>query len=285
VDYGISRRGNIELNENKGNKILIIGDSRAGTALVPEILDKNIPGTKSYNLASRGGAIYGIINSIDFSGNPFKLVVICVSPVSMFGAFVHDSLDNRTEKVNLATPKSGNLYARVNLKLIDIVSRNFKFTYGFTELKNLVLNGYVSHYITSDGWESNIAFGSNVRYSRALNYYGYKNHLLCNSGDSAILEKFKNEFEIVIGRLAENRNIVLVRLPSSNELRKLENERFPWFDSFVSEVAGKNKIEYLNDFGDSYMSDPYNDGSHLSHFRAIRFSEMISSDLNRIIIH
>jgi hypothetical protein len=284
VDFGISHRNNIKLTENTRNSILIIGDSRAGCAFVPEIIDIKIPSAKTYNPSSRGGAIYGIINNIGLYDKPFKLVVICVSPVSMFGAFAYDSIKNQTKKINLTTPFSGNLYERVNLKLSDLVVRNFKFTYGFKELKNLFLYGNISHYITYDGWESNMYFGSFVRYSRICNYYGYKNRLLCNSGNKEFLEKYKNEFSSLIKTLVKNQKIVLVRLPVSPELRQLENERFPWFDEYILDVSAENKIKYLNNFSDSFMSDPNNDGSHLSHYQAIHFSEMISDTLIGLII-
>jgi len=285
IDYGSSNMINIELSGNTQNTIVTLGDSRAGAAFVPEILDKNIPGTKTYNIGSRGGSIYGMMSNIISSGKPFKLVVVCVSPASLFGSFEYDSIENETKPIKLSTPASGNMFSRVNIKLISVFDRNFKFAYGFSKLENLIINGEVPHYFTRDGWESNIRLGSYVRYAQAYNYYGYKTRLLCNSGNTPLLEKLKAKFSSSINSLITNQKVIIVRLPVSSEMRQLENERFPWFDEFVSRVAAENKIKYLNNFSDYFMSDPNNDGSHLSHYKAIEFSEMISDVFRQFIIY
>jgi hypothetical protein len=285
TDFGSSKMINIELSGNTNNTIVTLGDSRAGAAFVPEILDKNIPGTKTYNLGSRGGGIYGMMSNVISSGKPFKLVVVCVSPASLFGSFAYDSIVNEIKPVNLSAPSSGNLFKRVNTKLISIFDRNFKFAYGFSNLVNLMQYGEIPHYFTRDGWESNIRFGSDVSYAQAYNYYGYKTRLLCNSGNIPLLENLKIEFLSSVNSLITNQKVIFIRLPVSSEMRQLENERFPWFDDFVSGVASGNNIKYLNNFSDSFMSDPNNDGSHLSHYKAIEFSEMISETFRQFIIY
>lgn len=284
IDYGKIYTRNIEYSGNTKNTIVVLGDSRASAAFVPQILNEKIYGSKTYNIGARGGVLYGMMNSLAASGKSFKLVIICVSPASLFGAFVHDSVSYRLNTVDLSTPYDGDLNSRINDKLSSYL-KCLKFNYGFTELKNLIVYGQTSRYVTLDGWDKNIWLGSASRYARTYNYYGYKYRLLCNSQNKDLLEKLKKDFSEILKSVLINSNIILIRLPVSTEMHKLEYERFPWFDDFLSELSDGNKIKYINGFDGEFMSDPFNDGSHLTYFNAIRFSYMISDTLNNYLSH
>lgn len=284
IDHGKTYTHNIEYSGNTKNIIVVLGDSRASAAFVPQILDEKICGSKTYNIGARGGVLYGMMNSLAASGKPFKLVIICVSPASLFGAFVHDSVGYRFNTVDLSTPYDGDLNSRINDKLSSYL-KWFKFNYGFAELKNLIVYGQTSRYITFDGWDRNIWLGSSSRYARTYNYYGYKYRLLCNSQNKNLLEKLKNDFSEILKSVLINSRTILIRLPVSPEMHELEHERFPWFDDYLFQVSYENKIKYINRFEGEYMSDPFNDGSHLTYFNAIRFTYMISDTLNNYLNH
>jgi len=279
VDYGNSYFKQIPFPENPSKSIVYLGDSRAAADIVPEVMKNKLPGFEPYGAGAKGGNIFILMDYIQSLNKKLGLVIVCVSPASLFGAFVEDSAEVNKNKIDLSTPQNGSLFYRINVKLSESHLKHLKFLYGFRELKNLILYDEISHYYSKDGWESISSFGSDVNYARAYNYFGYKNKILCNSGNAEIISRYKNKFSSYITLLSKKHKVVLVRLPVADEMKTLENSRFPWFDDFIKEVSVMNQVKYISSFNGNFTSDPNNDWSHLSHHQAKRFTETLADSL------
>jgi hypothetical protein len=280
ADFGNAQFKRMKLPVNSRKTIVYLGDSRSNAGIVPAVLNEKIKGYTAFNAGAKGGNIFELIDYVKSLNKDFGLIIVVVSPSSVFGAFVHDTVETVKNKISLSFIENGSLFNRIETDIMETHMRNFKFLYGYTELKNVFFYGEISHYFTPDRWESDTHFGSSVNFSRAYNYYGYKLRNLCNSGNLEFLNATKIKFSSYINDLKKTHMVLLVRLPISKELKKLEDERFPWFDDFILSTAENNKIKYLYNFSESLLSDPNNDGSHLSHHQAIRFSESFADSLN-----
>lgn len=283
VDSGNSHFKEMKLPDNSLKTIIYLGDSRASASIVPDVLRDKIPGYEPFCAGARGGNIFTLMDYVQSLNKPFGLVIICVSPASLFGAFVHDSVTYYKNIIDLTTPAYANVFNRVETKLTESYLKKLKFLYGFSELKNLILYNEISHYYTKDGWESISVSGDNAPYARAYNYYGYKYKLLCNSGNAELLSIYKNKFSSYITLLSKRHKVILVRLPVADEMKNLEESRFPWFDDFLKEVSVLNQVKYISSFNGNFTSDPNSDWSHISHHQAIRFSETLSDTLRLLL--
>lgn len=285
VDFGNSNFKKMKLPDNSLKTILYLGDSRASADIVPGVLRNKIPGYEPFSIGARGGNVFELLEYVKSFDRKSGLLVICVSPASLFGSFVHDTSEENRNILNLSPAFNGSYFTRIEKKISGTYLNKLKFLYGFSELKNIILYGELSHYFTWDGWESIHFRGADTAYAKAFNFFGYSQKILCNSGNTALITEFKDKFLSYVSLLSSRSKVILVRLPVHPKMKMLEESRYPWFDSYLFETASACSIKYVNNFNGDFTSDNANDLSHLSRYQALRFSETLADTLVLYLNH
>lgn len=272
-----------EQNHKKSKTILILGDSRAKLGVSPESLESVLIGYEIYNLSLAGANVFDQLNYI--SNIPCQSAIVCVSPANLFGSFVDTSINTLDQNREVSKSHFDNFLSKVNIPLhpfkpvenilSKLLSDRFKFTYGFLGISELLLYGQVSNYTTSKGWSSNIRLGSEEYYSKIANLKAYDQSLLKNNNNPEILSKLRLKFEKLISEYSKNTFIVLVRLPTSNDIYKIEEKKYEWFDEYIDSVAEKYKLPYLKNIDSFNYPEKYSDGSHLPREYAIAYSKSL----------
>ena len=268
VFYGRNNGLLIESAKNSIKKnLLILGDSRAEAGIVPEIIDSE-SNYDSFNLGREGiykGYFYGLIRNNLY---PNK-VIVAVSPYSLFNNFkIKEKLLDNSLFNELNFQKYLNYFRKPNKNtenyLNGIVNRNTHLNYGLSGILDLIMYGEVSEYYSPKGWHKYDRLGSDEFYTYMINLESYKSRIIEEYKDSSKIIYGKSNFDNLLSSLVKNNiTAVFVRVPTSNEIRLIEDSKYPWFSEYINNTVNSYGYNY-HDFVDFKYPENNIDGSHLN---------------------
>lgn len=267
---------------------VVIGDSRGKCGVNADLLNPNDKDYKFLNLSEDGSIINLTLADIISYNNMPESIVIAVSPADIFGFldsnYYNKSSNNIDIQKYLTFPfKLRNPYSVSETKINDYLKRKYRFILGFNEFTNLLFYGGISKYSSASGWTSNIRFGSYKPYSEELNVYFYQYKLLENYKNKGLITRIKDELENNIVQILDKKSkIVFIRIPTSNKLRKIEDDKFPWFNDYIKSLGDKHGIRYFS-FDNYIYNEQFSDGSHLTYNEANKFSNMLADSISKIL--
>lgn len=264
---------------------VVIGDSRGKCGVNADLLNLNDKDYKYLNLSEDGAIINWTLADILTYNNMPETIVIAVSPAYIFG-FLDSNYYNKSEnnidlQKYLTFPfKLRNPYSVSENIINDYLKRKYRFLLGLNEFTNLLFYDKISKHSTASGWTSNIRLGSYKPYSEELNVYFYQFLLLENYKNKGLIVKIKAELENNLEQILNRKSkIVFTRIPTSDRLRKIENEKFPWFNEYIKSLEGKYGIRYFS-FDNYNYNEQFSDGSHLTYSEANKFSSMLADSIS-----
>lgn len=250
----------------------VLGDSRAASGINPEILGNYI------SLAEEGGDVSAQLNRLLDEKIKIDTLIVVVSPASLFGVFVKpvnsiNSLESRLYSFGGKIPYFGFfLHPSIALenKINSFLSSRIIANHGINLLKYF-LTGHLEKFHTSYGWQPmNKLFGDKY-YASYVNDIAYSSRLIETYTDTSFISGRKNDFRELINKFTCR--VFLIRLPIGSNIHKHEEERFPWFDSYIYNLQDSNVVfVQIKNFEYSYS---LSDDSHLNEEQARSFSSKL----------
>lgn len=266
---------------------IILGDSRAESGIVPEILSKNYNYYSFFNFASPGGGIVDEYSElIKINDLTPSFIIFAVSPLDTF-------------EIKSEIGSNENIRGRIKLKIAKYLSviqfllhpaqsfenktslfiqRRFRSYHGLNGLLDLIIYGEISQYYSPAGWNGIVRLGSDELFTREVNRYYYQYNLLESNKNSKQIEMNKFAIETIIQECVIKKiRILFVRLPVSSSILNIENDKYPWFNQYFETITNKNNLKYYDaNIGFNY-SELKTDGSHLSRSDACRLSKNMAN--------
>ena len=263
---------------------LIIGTSRAAQGLVPDVMNETFSkngfefGLYNFsftNNSSPFGPIYynAIKQKLDTSSkNNLFIVTVCPWSISS------DAKDpNDTKKFGeVIGPLTGThyysmypnweyIFRRINLSV---------FKHAFTSIY-----GSPNTNLHKDGWlEINVDFNDSIANNRTrIRMEEYRNKAAPKFHFSKIRFQY---FIKTIETLKMYGKVFVVRLPVCNEMKDIENNLIPHFNSMVDSLTNRLAVKYIN-YNDSLSNYHFIDGNHLYK----KSSKEISINLSTYLIN
>ncbi len=276
-------------SENEGKYGIVIGDSRGKCAVNSDLLKSRVNDYEFLNISEDGAIPLNAMKEISLYKNKPEVLVVAVSPADVFG-FVDSNTYKPEKKISVDLDrifsypfKIKNPYSISETKITDYLKENYRFILGFNEFTNLVFFGKISNYTSANGWNSNTRIGSYKAYSEILNTYYYKYKLLENNRNHNLISQIDNEIYSTIESILKGKTeLVFIRVPTSLQIREVEDSKFPWFNDYFRNIEKKYNTKYITFDGFVYNGEE-SDGSHLSRYEAIRFSNALSDTLSRFV--
>ena len=258
---------------------LIIGDSRAYMGLAPQVFERELGLARVGNMADLATSPINQLQLLSMMGAKPKMIIIAVSPASIYGTFYRER-----KSVAISYWQQGpslrnwirRPYDNVEQVLSRWIKRSFKFTLGSKCIGPLLAGSPLQESTGPDGWGRSQPTGEERAFHRMANEEAYRNRFLENSHGT--LQKRDGELVRAMKDLKLGSSFwsVMVRLPCSPELRRMEDEKFPDFDSRMSALAKTLGLNYYcGDFGLNPRWDE-SDSTHLIMPDAIIYSEKLA---------
>ncbi len=258
---------------------LVLGTSRAAQAVRPDVLQARLGGQYegpwlnyafTLNHSPFGPAYLASIQRKLAPGTRHGLFVVTVDPWSL-------SLP-RQQVAGAGFPEDTYMLSKV-----QNVSQNPNVEYLAHELASpfymALLRGKYSNpeYLHPDGWlevglPSPLADTTQQQRREADKLATYRRTAAKSSLSAARLASLRS----LLALLQAHGRVVLTRLPTGPRLAALEADYAPDFDQRMAQISTEFGVPYLN-----YIREPYltNDGNHLWHGEAKRFSERLAADI------
>lgn len=267
---------------------LILGISRAHDGIAPNILEENLEQFKvdkpflnfAFHLSqSPYGPVYleAVKKKIkkDSRNGVFILGVsvgnICIPD------YTKDSPEEFSDKYSILA-KVKNLNSDPNF---EYIRKSFgKALYkGFTEPQTGI------RVIHDDGWIE-VDVQSKKFNINQKDIDKWKNQTMQSYKDLKGFYKFSKaryqSLDETISFLKNHGHVFLVRIPVDRDVLAMEKQYMPNFDSLINQLAVKNNIPYINYTNTGATFETY-DGAHLSKNGAIKFTNLLSTDINEYL--
>ncbi|MBT8273164.1 MAG: hypothetical protein KJO77_05120 [Bacteroidia bacterium] len=260
---------------------LIVGSSRAGQGLIPEILNSTLDEHSFYNYAfSIRNTPYGepyyrsIKKKLDPETNNSGFI-ICVTPwtISATTEDPEDSLNYR--ELGSAIDRTHFVSMDPNIEYIieSYQQKNMNFI-----LKKFKKGDYQTFFVHDDGWlevviESDM-ISTKERTDNKVNSYRKKQ----KNEYTGVSQHRLKYLERIIELLVPKGRVYLLRIPINDDMYEIENLLDPQFDERMSAIAKKYNIHYINEM-DTRAEYDYTDGHHLTIESSKRFSKKIADQI------
>ena len=257
--------------------LFIIGDSRAQAGIVPEIID-SITVYDAYNFGMEG--IYrGYYENVRSETIFPDVIIMGVSPYSIFNEFqffrtnrIRSRLGEKTYRI-LSILRKPNQYSEKVLN--GFVNSHTRFNYGLAGIFDVLKFGKVSAYFSGKGWHGYDRLGSDEYYTYLINLESYKYKIIEQYKDSLKIDTGKRSFEELVATIIDDGiDLIFVRIPTSSDLREIEDSKFPWFTKYLNEVSFENGGIYVDLVDFDYPVSEI-DGSHLNKESAKLFTKQL----------
>lgn len=257
-------------------KNLILGSSRAAQGIVPEKIKTGLK-RDFFNFAftnynSPYGLCYLEAAKKKFHKEDQALTILEVSPFVLSN---YDRNMNAGEEIfeECETAPSNMWMTQVDPNF-EYIIRNY--SEDLRTLTGIKPRPYAI-YLHDDGWLE-IKIPLDTAYFRKNTEDKVRNYM-------ELIQKMKpsegrwNALDETVSYFSEYGKVVLVRVPVSPEMEKIENEYYSDFDSEISSFAKRHNTPYLNYF---HLNDSlyFTDGNHLHRESARDFSEILGADLS-----
>ena len=263
-------------------KSMILGTSRAAQGIIPKVLNLKLVGEK-------------------FEGEIFNYgFTIIQSPYGkVYYHAIDEKLDKRTKNglfILAVDPWAfcenkiqGMQFIESELELAKITNFNSYPNYDYLrnayresmfELVMNKINPDKTIFLHDDGWlEVTIDTSRNFIIANTKEKISdYKKKIALQSFSK---ERFYY-FNKIVKLLKKHGTVVMVRIPVGKEMFSLENDFFSDFNNRMIDISKKQNIHFLSYKDMDYL---YPDGNHLHKSSGLKFSEKLSKDINKILLH
>lgn len=239
---------------------IILGDSRSSQAIVPSVLNNKLGRSFdnfSLNIVhSPYGKVY--LNALKKKISPEAkegIFILSVSPWNLaLGKGITDEKDFPENSSPLTNMHFYDLQPNIEY-LLKNYSGNWYHIYRDREEQ-----GKSNAYVHKDGWlEVTVEMANQEvekrKASKIKDYQGY-------AANQSLSEDRLNALEDIIDFLKPKGKVFLVRIPASEGIMKIENEKFHEFPARIQQLVDKKEVPYF-DFSQKSSSYKYTDGNHM----------------------
>ena len=266
-----------QAKKSDSKRLFIIGDSRTEAGIIPEIID-SITAYDAYNFGMEG--IYrGYYDYVRSETLVPDVILMGVSPYAIFNEFqfyrenlIRLKLGKKTYSM-LSILRKPNQYSEKVLN--GFVNNHTRFKYGLAGIFDVLKFGKVSGYFSEKGWHGYDRLGSDEYYTYLINIESYKYKIIEQYRDSLKIDKGKRSFEELVKTIIDDGiDLIFVRIPTSSDLREIEDSKFPWFTKYLNEVSIAYGSIYI-DLSDFNYPVSEIDGSHLNKESAKLYTQQL----------
>jgi hypothetical protein len=246
--------------------LFILGDSRAEAGIIPELID-SATYYDAYNIGI-DGVYKGYYNKLIANNVIPEKIVIAVSPYSIFKKFQLKKNDLLSKSKIIRKP---NEYSEKYLS--RLINHKTHLHYGFMGFFDVLNYKKTSESYSKKGFHGYDRLGSDEYYTSMVNLEGYRNKIIEAYKDSLKINEGKINFENLVVDLKKNKiSVLFIRIPVSDEIKKIENEKYPWFSDYIQRIVSEGNYLYV-EFNDFDYPKKEVDGSHLSRISARTFTK------------
>jgi hypothetical protein len=269
----------------KSGDLLVLGDSRADAGVDAKTLGDILGYPRAVNIAQPSGSPIRQLRRLALiEAHPACLLVV-VSPASIYGIFY--DVEPKAHKKR-AGAKDGSPVRNVveypfdhsEKALSSAMRSHFHLSWGFKGLKAL-RRGQVPQCWDSRGWNRVSPLGEKRTFVSLVNVEAYPKVLKDGVGKQAVRDRLFCEAFRACGAIPGP--AVLLRMPCSAELRKIEDRYYPRFDARMERVAKELGAIYLPDVPGFTPDWSESDGSHLLAPQAQEYSRILARQILRPI--
>ena len=252
---------------------LILGSSRAAQGLRPDVFDQELADRYSYPFfnysftvgSSNIGPNYlkKIKKRIKPSEN--SLFILCIDPWTMKQPKGQSDSEYDEDQTFFARQYTQSMSPNIEYLLFhDNKEQSF--------FKKIFYPDSTIYHLHENGW---LQVNFNINTQEAIDNSNWQIELYAQDAmNIELAEKRFEALEQMIFFLDSVGQIILVRLPTSVDMMKLENQTFPNFDKKIETIAAKNKVRYINLIDESGLYQTV-DGNHIYKEDTERLSKRI----------
>ena len=260
---------------------IILGDSRGSQAIVPSVLNSYFNDKRFDNF------------SLNISQSPYgplylKALKKKIVPDTKDGIFILT-----VSPWNLSTQKDINKEKDLPENKISpfrnmhFYNLNPNYEYLLKNLNSSWFNifrdresvGKSNTYLHQDGWlEVTIDMSKQEAAKRTKEKVEFYNLFKDEQKMSNIRLQ---SFEEIIDFLKPKGQVYVVRIPTSEEIMKIENQYSPNFNQIIEEIAKRKKIHYF-DFSPNFADYQYTDGNHMYKESSRKLTAQIADSIRNI---
>jgi len=252
---------------------MIFGTSRANIGIRPDVINSRLEGVCIYNYAfnghqSRWGETY--YNSIEKKLDKSRsdgLFILAVDPTSINSVF------DKNGKESFAREKLLKKMTNVSTPIIN-------YQYIFNEINNPIYHIFTSK-AHDDGFLELYA-----PYDSA-GFMNNKKTMITTFNNSQAKEKVSQHrldyLNRTIDLLKNYGSVYLVRIPTAEYIRELEDSAFPDFDNQMIDIAEHSGIPYINCKNNSNLYKYTIDGNHFVTDDSFNFTNDLCDSIVKII--
>lgn len=256
---------------------MILGDSRGGQALVPDVLDEKFKGKTFNNFALNiGDSPYGqvYLEALKKKINPDTKDGIFILTVDPWCLSLDKSLENSKEDPDKNSPLADMNFFNMTPNyeyLLKHYSRSW-----FNIYKEREEVGKSVTYLHKNGWmEVSVDVHPDSVSARAVKKIESYTDLMKNQKVSPFRMK---GFVDMIQYLKNKGSVYIVRIPAFGGMMKLEDQYAPDFSEKIQNIANENGIKFfdLSKKPDDYI---YTDGNHMYKESGKKFTAQIADSI------
>ena len=257
---------------------LIMGDSRGSQAVVPSILNQKITDQKFDNFSlnishSPYGPLYleAVIKKIK-ADTKDALFVLTIGPWNLSAPKNVSAMKDLPE--NEISPLRNMNFYNLNPNY-EYLIKNFNDSW-FQLFRDRESNGKSKTYLHEDGWlEVTVEMKKSLVRKRTAEKVEFYKVLAKNQKISPLrLQSLEKTIEF----LKTKGEVYVVRIPTSKEIMKIENEYSPNFNEVIQDITRRKNIPYF-DFSEKSDAYQYTDGNHMYKESSIIFTSEIADSI------
>ena len=239
---------------------IILGDSRGSQGILPEVLKNKLSvpfDNFSLNIAqSPYGQVY--LKALKRKLDPDTKRGTFILSISPWNVSLANSI-KKTEDFPDENSPLNNMYFFDLSPNYEYLLKNYSRSWFkiYTEREEA---GKSNTFLHKDGWmEVNVDMNKDSVAARTIKKIeGYQ----VLAKETELSPERLKAFEEIISYLRTRGKVYIVRIPASEKLMVLENEKFPMFSKSLKDIGRKHNIKVF-DFSKNYADFEYTDGNHM----------------------
>lgn len=255
---------------------IILGDSRGSQAVVSSVLGNKISkqfDNFSLNITqSPYGQMY--LKALKRKLDPKTNDGIFILTVDPWNLTLHKNVKKEDEYPEMKSPFK-NMYFYNMSPNYEYLLKNYKRSWFKIYLEREEI-GRSNTYLHADGWmEVDVNMQKDSVQKREIEKVSFYKQFANENHQS---QERLNAFNDIISYLKNKGKVYIVRIPASEGIMKIENQKFPQFNDMMKDIAKKNNLNYF-DFSANYNDYVYTDGNHMYKESSKVFSSQIADSI------
>ncbi|WP_246008751.1 hypothetical protein [Chryseobacterium lactis] len=256
---------------------IILGDSRGSQGIVPQVLKNKLSvpfDNFSLNIAeSPYGEVY--LKALKRKLDPETKNGIFILSISPWNVSLAKTIRKKEGFPEEGSPLN-NMYFYDWSPNYEYLLKNYSRSWFkiFTEREKAV--GKSNTFLHPDGWlEVNVDMNKDSVAARTRRKVeGYK----MVAKETALSPERLRAFDEIISYLRTRGKVYIVRIPASEKLMALENEKFPQFSKLLQDIGRKQNAKVF-DFSKNFHDFDYTDGNHMYKESGKKFTSRIADSI------